>query len=101
MTSDVITLHGRVSADDYTNAARLYKAGALNANPLTLALLEMSAYAVITCTVDQVTLREVFSGQRYSGRLPAVLSDYLAGFRRGVRVVEDHEFELVLESQGD
>jgi hypothetical protein len=101
MTSDVITLRVQVSAADYANATRLYKAGALNASPLTLALLEMSAYAVITCTDDRVTLREVFSGRRYSGPVPAVLSDYLKGFRAGRRFLEDHEFELALESEGD
>jgi len=96
MASDVITLHLKVSALDYANAARLFKGGALNANPLALALLEMSAYAIITCTAEQVTLREVFSGRRYAGPVPRVLADYLAGFRSGRRVLEDHEFELVL-----
>jgi hypothetical protein len=32
--------------------------------------------------------------------MPAVLADYLAGFWRGVRVFEDPEFVLVLESEG-
>src|ERR1700694_4871798 len=97
MASDVITLRFRVSAADYANATRLREAGALNANPLTLALLEMSAYAVISYAADRITLREVFSGRRYSGRVPAVLADYLMGFQAGRRVFEDHEFELVLD----
>jgi hypothetical protein len=100
MALDVITLHIRVSAADYANATRLYRAGDLNASPLTLAVLEMSAYAVITYTDDQVTLREVFSDRRYSGPVPVLLSDYLVGFRAGRRVFEDHEFELVLGSEG-
>jgi len=100
MSSDVITLHVRVRATDYANATRLYKAGALKANPLTLALLEMSAYQLINNTVDQITLLQVTSGRRYSGPVPALLADYLAGFRNGRRVFEDHEFELVLESDG-
>ena len=33
-------------------------------------------------------------GRRYSCRVPVTLADHLAGFRRGVRVFEDHEFEL-------
>src|SRR5947208_1396013 len=101
MVSDVITLHVRVSAADYANARRLYKAGALNANPLALALLEMSAYALINCTVDRVTLRQVTSGRCYSGPLPALLASYLEGFRSGRHVLEEHEFELVLTSDGD
>src|SRR5258708_1200040 len=96
MASAVITLHFRVSAADSANATRLHKAGALNASPLTLALLEMSAYAVINCTADRITMREIFSGRRYSGPVPPLLGDYLLGFHAGRRVFEDHEFELVL-----
>lgn len=99
MSSDVITLHLKISAADYVNATRLFKAGALNANPLTMALLEMSADAIITCTARDVRLRRVFTGRRYSGPLPSGLADYLVGFRSGRRVLEDHEFELVLESE--
>ena len=101
MASPGITLSIRVSAADYADAARLLKAGNLNANPLTLALVGKSAYALANCTVDRITLLQVTSRRYYSGPIPAVLADYLAGFRRGVRVFEDHEFELVLESERD
>jgi hypothetical protein len=99
MTPHVITLPVRVSTADYRDATRLLKAGNLNANPLTLALLGMSAYALVSYSADRVTLLQITSQRRYSGPVPAVLADYLDGFRRGVRVLEDHEFELVLESE--
>jgi hypothetical protein len=101
VASHAITLHIQVSAADYTDATRLLRAGNLNANPLTVALLGMSAYALVSYTGDRITLRQVISRRRYSGPVPAVLADYLAGFRRGVRVFEDREFELVLENEGD
>jgi hypothetical protein len=59
----------------------------------------MSAYALVSYNVDRIALLQVTSRRRYSGPVPAVLADYLAGFRRGRRVLEDHEFELVLESE--
>ena len=59
----------------------------------------MSAYALVSYNVDRIALLQVTSRRRYYGPVPAVLADYLAGFRRGRRVFEDHEFELVLESE--
>ena len=100
MTPDVVTLHIRISAADYADATRLLRAGASNANPLTLALLGMSAYALVHSTVDRITLLQVTSGRRYSCPVPVALADYLSGFRRGLRVFEIHEFDLVLESEG-
>jgi hypothetical protein len=44
---------------------------------------------------------DIATGRRYSARVPAVLAEFLAGFNRGVRVLEDHEFELVLVSEDD
>jgi hypothetical protein len=101
MTPQVITLHIQISVADYADATRLLRAGALNANPLALALLGLSAYALIHSTVDRITLLQVTSGRRYSCPVPVALADYLAGFRRGVRISEDHEFELALESQAN
>lgn len=101
MTSHGLTLHIRVSAADYADATRLLRAGNLNANPLTLALLGMSAYALISCTADRITLLQVTSRRPCSGSVPTLLAKYLADFRRGVRVLEDHEFELVLESEDE
>ena len=101
MASHAITLHIQVSAADYRDATLLLRAGNLNANPLTLALVGKAAYALASCTADRITLFQVTSRRRYSSSVPTVLAKYLAGFRRGVRVREDHEFELVLESEGD
>src|SRR5258708_14704023 len=98
MISRAITLLIQVSTDDYADAARLLKAGNLNANPLTLALLGMSAYAFVNCTFERITLLQVTSRRRYSGPVPAVLADYLAGFRRGLLNHSSHEFDLVIES---
>src|SRR5258708_11923003 len=99
MTSRAITLLIQVSTDDYVDAARLLKAGNLNANPLTLALLGMSAYAFVNCTLERITLLQVTSRRRYSGPMPAVLADYIAGFQRGLPIHKSHEFELALESE--
>jgi hypothetical protein len=66
-----------------------------------LALLEMSAYVLVGYTADRITLLQVTSRRRYSGLVPTVLAKYLANFQRGVRDSTDHEFELVLESEGD
>ena len=100
MAPHAITLHIQISAADYADATRLLKAGNLNANPLTLALLGTSAYALVTCTVDRITLRQVIGGRHYSGPMPTLLAAYLAGFQRGVRVFESRQFELLLESHG-
>lgn len=101
MASHAITLRIRVSVADYRDATRLLKAGNLNANPLTLALLGLSAYALLNCTADRITLLQITSGRRYTGSVSAVLAEYLADFQRGARNSEDHEFELVLESEDD
>jgi hypothetical protein len=101
MTSHELALRVRVSAADYADATRLLRAGSLNANPLTLALLGMSAYALISCTEDRITLLQVTSRRRYSGSVPTPLAKYLADFQRGARVLKDHEFELVLVSEDD
>jgi hypothetical protein len=99
MTSRAITLLIQVSTADYADATRLLKAGNLNANPLTLALLGNSAYAFLHCTFDRITLLQVTSRRRYSGPMPAGLADYIASFRRGLPIFKSHEFELVLESE--
>jgi hypothetical protein len=99
MTSRAITLLIQVSTADYADATRLLKAGNLNANPLTLALLGNSAYAFLHCTCDRITLLQVTSRRRYSGPMPAGLADYIASFRRGLPIFKSHEFELVLESE--
>src|SRR5713226_5047405 len=98
MATHAITLRIQVSASDYLDATRLLRAGNLNANPLTLALLGMSAYAFVNCTLERITLLQVTSRRRYSGPMPAVLAEYIAGFRRGLPIHKSHEFELVLES---
>ena len=97
MASHAITLHIQVSAADYRDATRLLRAGNLNANPLALALLGLSAYSLVNCTADRITLLQITSRRRYTGSVPTVLAEYLAGFQRGARVLEDHEFALALE----
>ena len=88
----------RISATTYANAARQLRDGNPSANPLALALLESGQYALTGDVTDQVTLRDIQTGERCAGSVPAVLAEYLAGFRRGVRVFEDHEFALTLMS---
>jgi hypothetical protein len=64
-------------------------------------LLESGKYALTGNVTDQITLRDIRTGRRYYASVPALPAFYLAGFRRGVRVLEDHEFELVLVSKDD
>ena len=45
-------------------------------------------------------LMDIHTARRYSGAMPTVLAKYLVGFQRGVRVIKDHEFELVMKSEG-
>jgi hypothetical protein len=88
----------RVSAKAYADAARQLKDGNLKASPLTMALLEHGSYVMSGYVADQILLRDSTTGQRYSALIPTVLVEYIAGFQRGVRVFEDHEFELILVS---
>ena len=91
----------RVTAKQYAHAARQFRDGNRKANPLALALIEQGTYKLAGYTAKRITVIDIATGRRYSGSVPAVLADYLAGFRRNVRVVEDHEFEVVLESERD
>jgi glycine/serine hydroxymethyltransferase len=100
MASHVITLRLRVSAKQYADAARQIRAGNLNANPLALALIKQGVYVLSGYTAKQITLMDIATGRHYSGTMPAVLAKDLASFRRGVRVLEDHAFDLLLESEG-
>src|SRR5258708_37812819 len=99
MPPRAISLLIQVSTADYQDAARLLRAGNLNANPLTLALLGNSAYAFVSCTLDRITLLQVTSRRRYSGPIPALLADYIAGFRRGLPIFKSQAFHLVLETE--
>jgi hypothetical protein len=101
MALHAITLRLRVSAKQYADAARQLRDGNVSANPLSLAFIEQGEYILSGYTNALVTLMDVETGQLYSASMPAVLTHYLAGFRRGPRVLEDHEFELALESEGD
>jgi hypothetical protein len=101
MPSHTIPLLLRVSGKQYAEAARQIRAGNLNANPLALALIKQGVYVLSGYTAKQITLMNIATGQHYSGSMPAVLAKDLAGFRRGVRVLEDHEFKLVLVSKDD
>ena len=101
MASHAIALRLRVSAKQYADAARQLRDGNVSANPLSLALIEQGEYILSGYTSALITLTDIETGQRYSASMPAVLAHYLSGFRRGRRVLEDHEFELALESEGD
>lgn len=101
MASHAIALLLRVSAANYAAAARQFRDGNLIANPLTLALIGQAAYVLASCTAERITLIDVPSGRRYSGPVPPVLGEYLAGFRRGERIVELRKFWLALTSNDD
>ena len=96
MASHDLVLHIQISAADYRDATRLLKAGNLKASPLTVALLGMSAYVLVSYSEDRIKLLQIISRRRYSGAVPPELAGYLADFQRGVRHVEDHEFDLTL-----
>jgi hypothetical protein len=91
----------RVTAQQYADAARQLRDGDVNANPLTLALVGQAPYVLSGYSAGRITLMDIATGRRYSASVPALLAFYLAGFQRGVRVLEDHEFELVLMSKDD
>ncbi len=101
MASHTFVLVLRVTAKQYADAARQLRDGNVNANPLALALTERGVYILSGYTNKRITLMEIATGRLYSASVPALLAFYLAGFRRGVRVLEDHEFELVLMSKDD
>ena len=76
----------RVTAKQYADAARQFRDGNLKVNPPALALADQSTYKLSSFTSKRIKLTVIATGRRYSGSVPAVLADYLAGFRRGVRV---------------
>jgi hypothetical protein len=75
----------RVTAKQCADAARQFRDGNLKANPLTLALIEQGSDNLSSYTSKRIKLVDIATGRRYSGSVPAVLADYLAGFRRVVR----------------
>ena len=97
-TPHVLAVLLRVSSDDSNAAVRLLKDGNLKASPLSMALLEHGICVTSHYIDHQLSVRDIATGQRYSALIPAALAEYLAAFRRGVRVLEDHEFELTLVS---
>src|SRR5579859_267194 len=101
MTPRTISLLIRITAKQYAEAAGQLRDGNFNANPLTQALIEQGEFMLSGYTTASITLIHIATGRRYSGSTPAVLTDFLAGFQRGVRVLEDHEFDLVRVSGGD
>jgi hypothetical protein len=101
MATHTFVLLLRVTAKQYADAARQVRDGNLKANPLTLALIEQGTYKLSSYTSKRIKLVEIATGRCYSGSVPAVLAHYVAGFRRVVRVLEDHEFEVVLERDRD
>jgi hypothetical protein len=97
----VVAILLQVTFKAYADAARQRKDGDLKASPLTMALLEHGSYVMSDYSAEQASLRDISTGQLYSAVMPPVLAQYLAGFQRGVRVLEDHEFELILVSDAD
>ena len=98
MASHSFVLLLRVTAKQYADAARQLRNGNRNASPLAVAFIEQGEYMLSGHSSGLITLMDIATGQHYSGTQPAVLANYLAGFWRGRPVLEDHEFELVLES---
>ena len=95
-TSHVLAVLLRVSAYDSNAAVRQLKDGNLKASPLSMALLEHGVCVTSNNTAHQISVRDIATGQGYSALIPPALAEYLAAYRRGVRVLEDHEFELIL-----
>jgi hypothetical protein len=92
----VVAIMLRVSAQAYAAAAGELKDGNRNASPLNAALLAHGAYVMAGYTAERISLRDITTWQLYSGPMPALLAEYLAGFEGGVRILEDHAFELTL-----
>src|SRR5713226_3337505 len=101
MATHSFVLSLRVTAKQYADAVRQLRDGNVNANPLALAFIDQVAYILSCYNAKLITLVDIATGLHCSGAMPAVLADYLSGFQRGVRVLEDHEFELVLMSKDD
>jgi hypothetical protein len=88
----------RISASAYADAARQLKDGNLKANPLTIALIEHGSYVLFDYTAERILVRDFATGQKYSALMPPMLAQYLECFQSGVRVLEDYEFELILDT---
>jgi len=101
MSSQAIALLIRVTAEQYANAARQRQNGNPSANPLVVSLFEQGGYLLSSYDAGLITLRHFATGRQYTGSMPVILADYLAGFHDGRRVLEDHEFDLVLMSTND
>jgi hypothetical protein len=101
MATHTFVLLLRVTAKHYADAARQLRDGNQKANPIALALIELGTYRLSGYTAKRITLTDISTGRRYTGAVPALLAHYLVGFRRDVRVREDHEFELVMVGEDD
>ena len=91
----------RITAQQYALASRQFSDGNRKASPLVLALIEQGTYKLSVYTRKTITLTDISTRRHYTGAVPASLALYIAGFRRGLRVVQDREFELVLLSLDD
>jgi hypothetical protein len=92
----MITMLVRISAEAYGEAAQLVQSGDPKANPLVVALAHTGSYKIQSYTNQHITLQDVATRRRYTGDVPPVLAEFLAGFQRGVRVMEDYAFDLAL-----
>ena len=101
MASHSIALLLRVSAAHYAHAVHQLRSGNLIANPLAVPLSEQGIYILVGIPAERITLMDLESGDNYSGPVPTALATYLAGFQHGLNIQDDHEFELMLESDGD
>jgi hypothetical protein len=95
----VLLLH--ITAQQYAEASRQLSDGNRKASPLVLALTEQGTHKLSVYTRKTITLTDLSSRRRYTGAVPASLAHYIAGFRSGLRVLQDREFELVLLSEDD
>src|SRR5947209_1359344 len=90
MSPHVFALLVPISPAAYADAVQQRQAGNLTVNPLSVALAMQTDFALVGFTGEFVTLRDVWSGRRYTGFMPADLTRYLARFEAGKPMLEEH-----------
>jgi hypothetical protein len=98
MSSHVIGFVLTISADEFALAARLLGGGSPSANPVAFALAKQTSFELSDYRPAQFAVRDLRTGQRYIGQVPADLAEYMARFQRGELVSDNCVFELALSS---
>jgi hypothetical protein len=98
MSSHVIGFVLTIGAGDFALAARLRRGGSPSANPLALALAKHTSFELSDYRPALFTVKDLRTGQRYVGPVPADLAETMARFQRGELVSDNHVFELALSS---